>query len=154
MVFELDTNYESSAKMKVVGIGGAGGNAINRMIDAGLSGVEFISVNTDLQDLENCKATLRVQIGARLTKGLGAGANPDVGRKAIEEDRDVVAESLQGADMVFVTAGMGGGTGTGACPVAAEIAKEYGALTIGIVTKPFDFEGKRGWRAPTWGLKN
>jgi len=143
MVFELDSNYENCAKMKVIGVGGAGGNAINRMIDSGLSGVEFISVNTDLQDLENCKATQRVQIGARLTKGLGAGANPDIGRKAIEEDRDLVAESLSGADMVFVTAGMGGGTGTGACPVAAEIAKEQGALTIGIVTKPFEFEGKK-----------
>jgi cell division protein FtsZ len=153
MVFELDTNYENSAQMKVVGIGGAGGNAINRMIDAGLSGVEFISINTDLQDLENCKATLRVQIGTRLTKGLGAGANPDVGRKAIEEDRDVVAESLQGADMVFVTAGMGGGTGTGACPVAAEIAKEYGALTIGIVTKPFDFEGKKRMARAHMGIE-
>jgi cell division protein FtsZ len=143
MVFELDSNYENCAKMKVIGVGGAGGNAINRMIDAGLSGVEFISINTDMQDLENCKATRRVQIGSRLTKGLGAGANPDIGRKAIEEDRDMVAESLQGADMVFVTAGMGGGTGTGACPVAAEIAKEQGALTIGIVTKPFEFEGKK-----------
>jgi cell division protein FtsZ len=153
MVFELDTNYESSAQMKVVGIGGAGGNAINRMIDAGLSGVEFISINTDLQDLENCKATLRVQIGARLTKGLGAGANPDVGRKAIEEDREVVAESIQGADMVFVTAGMGGGTGTGACPVAAEIAKEKGALTIGIVTKPFDFEGKKRMARAHMGIE-
>lgn len=107
MVFELDSNYENCAKMKVIGVGGAGGNAINRMIDSGLSGVEFISINTDLQDLENCKATQRVQIGARLTKGLGAGANPDIGRKAIEEDRDLVAESLSGADMVFVTAGMG-----------------------------------------------
>jgi cell division protein FtsZ len=143
MVFELDSNYENCAKMKVIGVGGAGGNAINRMIDSGLSGVEFISINTDLQDLENCKANQRVQIGARLTKGLGAGANPDIGRKAIEEDRDLVAESLSGADMVFVTAGMGGGTGTGACPVAAEIAKEQGALTIGIVTKPFEFEGKK-----------
>lgn len=143
MVFELDSNYENCAKMKVIGVGGAGGNAVNRMIDAGLSGVEFISINTDMQDLENCKATRRVQIGSRLTKGLGAGANPDIGRKAIEEDRDLVAESLQGADMVFVTAGMGGGTGTGACPVAAEIAKEQGALTIGIVTKPFEFEGKK-----------
>jgi cell division protein FtsZ len=153
MVFELDANYESSAQMKVVGIGGAGGNAINRMIDAGLSGVEFISINTDLQDLENCKATLRVQIGARLTKGLGAGANPDVGRKAIEEDREMVAESIQGADMVFVTAGMGGGTGTGACPVAAEIAKEKGALTIGIVTKPFDFEGKKRMARAHMGIE-
>jgi cell division protein FtsZ len=143
MYFDLDTNYQNHAKMKVVGVGGAGGNAVNRMVDAGLSGVEFISINTDLQDLENCKATRRVQIGAHLTKGLGAGANPEIGRKAIEENRDAVAESLLGADMIFVTAGMGGGTGTGACPVAAELAKEQGALTIGIVTKPFDFEGKK-----------
>ena len=143
MFFELDTNAENFAKMKVAGVGGAGGNAVNRMIDAGLSGVDFISVNTDLQDLENCKATHRLQIGSRITKGLGAGANPELGRKAIEEDRDVVAESLLGADMVFVTAGMGGGTGTGACPVVAEIAKEQGALTIGVVTKPFEFEGKK-----------
>ncbi|MCK4404764.1 MAG: cell division protein FtsZ [candidate division Zixibacteria bacterium] len=153
MFFELDTNYENYARMKVVGVGGAGGNAVNRMIDAGLSGVDFISINTDLQDLENCKATHRVQIGARLTKGLGAGASPEVGRKAIEEDRDVVAESLLGADMIFVTAGVGGGTGTGACPVVAEIAKDQGALTIGIVTKPFDFEGKKRMGRALMGIE-
>ena len=153
MFFELDTNYESHARMKVVGVGGAGGNAVNRMIDAGLSGVDFISINTDLQDLENCKATHRVQIGNRLTKGLGAGANPDVGRRAIEEDRDVVAESLLGADMIFVTSGMGGGTGTGACPVVAELAKDQGALTIGIVTKPFDFEGKKRMSRALMGIE-
>jgi cell division protein FtsZ len=153
MFFELDTNYENFARMKVVGVGGAGGNAVNRMIDAGLSGVDFISLNTDLQDLENCKATHRVQIGARLTKGLGAGANPEIGRKAIEEDRDVVAESLLGSDMVFVTAGMGGGTGTGACPTVAEIAKDQGALTIGIVTKPFEFEGKKRMNRALTGVE-
>jgi len=153
MFFELDTNYENYARMKVVGVGGAGGNAVNRMIDAGLSGVDFISINTDLQDLENCKATHRVQIGVRLTKGLGAGAIPEVGRKAIEEDRDVVAESLLGADMIFVTAGVGGGTGTGACPVVAEIAKDQGALTIGIVTKPFDFEGKKRMGRALMGIE-
>ncbi|MGB8658363.1 MAG: cell division protein FtsZ [Candidatus Zixiibacteriota bacterium] len=153
MFFELDGNYENPAKMKVVGIGGAGGNAINRMVDSGLSGMEFISINTDLQDLENCKATRRLQIGARFTKGLGAGANPDVGRKAIEDDRDVVAESLGGADMVFVTAGMGGGTGTGASPVAAEIAKQQGALTIGIVTRPFEFEGKKRMARAYMGIE-
>ena len=152
MFFELDTNAENFAKMKVAGVGGAGGNAVNRMIDAGLSGVDFISVNTDLQDLENCKATHRLQIGSRITKGLGAGANPELGRKAIEEDRDVVAESLLGADMIFVTAGMGGGTGTGACPVVAEIAKEQGALTIGVVTKPFDFEGKKRMNRALTGI--
>jgi cell division protein FtsZ len=145
MFFELDTNAENFAKMKVAGVGGAGGNAVNRMIDAGLSGVDFISVNT-------CKATHRLQIGSRITKGLGAGANPELGRKAIEEDRDVVAESLLGADMIFVTAGMGGGTGTGACPVVAEIAKEQGALTIGVVTKPFEFEGKKRMNRALTGI--
>jgi len=153
MFFELDTNYENYARMKVVGVGGAGGNAVNRMIDAGLSGVDFISINTDLQDLENCKATHRVQIGSRLTKGLGAGASPEIGRKAIEEDRDVVAESLLGADMIFVTAGMGGGTGTGACPIVAELAKDQGALTIGIITKPFDFEGKKRMSRALMGIE-
>ncbi len=153
MFFELDTNYENYARMKVVGVGGAGGNAVNRMIDAGLSGVDFISLNTDLQDLENCKATHRVQIGSRLTKGLGAGANPEIGRKAIEEDRDVVAEALLGSDMVFVTAGMGGGTGTGACPTVSEIAKDQGALTIGIITKPFDFEGKKRMNRALTGIE-
>jgi cell division protein FtsZ len=152
MFFELDTNADNFAKMKVAGVGGAGGNAVNRMIDTGLSGVDFISVNTDLQDLENCKATHRLQIGGRLTKGLGAGASPEIGRKAIEEDRDVVAESLLGADMVFVTAGMGGGTGTGACPVVAEIAKDQGALTIGVVTKPFEFEGKKRMNRALTGI--
>ncbi len=153
MFFELDTNYENHARMKVVGVGGAGGNAVNRMIDGGLSGVDFISINTDLQDLENCKATHRVQIGNRLTKGLGAGASPEIGRKAIEEDRDVVAESLLGADMIFVTAGMGGGTGTGACPVVAELAKDQGALTIGIITKPFDFEGRKRMSRALMGIE-
>jgi cell division protein FtsZ len=153
MFFELDTSYENHARMKVAGVGGAGGNAVNRMIDAGLSGVDFISINTDLQDLENCKATHRVQIGTRLTKGLGAGANPELGKKALEEDRDVVAESLLGADMIFVAAGMGGGTGTGAAPLVAEIAKDQGALTIGIVTKPFDFEGKKRMSRAMTGIE-
>lgn len=153
MFFELDTSYENHARMKVAGVGGAGGNAVNRMIDVGLSGVDFISINTDLQDLENCKATHRVQIGSRLTKGLGAGANPELGRKALEEDRDLVAESLLGADMIFVTAGMGGGTGTGACPLVAEIAKDQGALTIGVVTKPFVFEGKKRMSRAMMGIE-
>ncbi|KPK77365.1 MAG: hypothetical protein AMJ89_02490, partial [candidate division Zixibacteria bacterium SM23_73] len=120
MFFELDTSYENHANMKVVGVGGAGGNAINRMIDARLSGVDFMAINTDAQDLKTGKASHQVQIGSRLTKGLGAGADPEIGRKAIEEDRDLVAESLVGANMVFVTAGMGGGTGTGASPIVAE----------------------------------
>lgn len=131
------------AKIKVVGVGGAGNNAVNRMIDAGLVGVEFVSVNTDAQALDGAKASNRLQIGCRCTKGLGAGADPEVGRKAIEEDREVVAEALKGSDMVFVTAGMGGGTGTGASPVVAEIGRELGALTVAIVTKPFTFEGKK-----------
>jgi len=143
MVFSIDTESRYYARMKVVGVGGAGGNAVNRMISAGLEGVEFISVNTDLQALEMSLATNRIQIGASVTKGLGAGANPEVGRRAIEEDRDQVAEALADSDMVFITAGMGGGTGTGAAPVIAEIAKETGALTVGVVTKPFHFEGQR-----------
>lgn len=153
MFFELDASCENYARMKVVGVGGAGGNAVNRMIDAGLSGVDFISLNTDLQDLENCKATHRVQIGSRLTKGLGAGASPEIGRKAIEEDRDVVSEALLGSDMVFVTSGMGGGTGTGASPIVAEIAKDQGALTIGIITKPFEFEGKKRMNRALMGIE-
>ncbi len=143
-----ETENSLTARMKVVGVGGAGCNAINRMVDASLKGVQFIALNTDLQALDNCKATCRVQIGRSLTKGLGAGANPEVGRKAIEEDKESVYEALADADMIFVTAGMGGGTGTGAAPIVAEIAKDLGALTVGIVTKPFQFEGpKRARRA-------
>jgi cell division protein FtsZ len=143
MLFELDMGAQEYARMKVVGVGGAGGNAINRMIDTALSGVEFISINTDAQALDNSRASQKIQIGAKLTKGLGAGSIPEVGRRAIEEDRELVAEALNGADMVFITAGMGGGTGTGAAPIVAEIAKELGVLTIAVVTKPFDFEGKK-----------
>jgi cell division protein FtsZ len=144
----LDEQLETSAKMKVVGVGGAGGNALNTMVDAGLQGVDFISINTDAQALEQNKAHTKVQIGRKLTQGLGAGANPEIGRRAIEEDKESVMEVLKGADMVFVTAGMGGGTGTGAAPIVAEIAKDQGALTVGIVTKPFNFEGiKRMQRA-------
>ncbi len=140
-MIQFDTAAEQAAKIKVVGVGGAGGNALNGMIDAGLSGVEFIAINTDAQDLEMNKATNRLQIGRNLTKGLGAGANPETGLKAIEEDKDRVIEILNGADMVFVTCGMGGGTGTGAAPIVAEIAKDMGALTVGITTIPFSFEG-------------
>jgi len=153
MFFELDTSFENHANMKVVGVGGAGGNAINRMIDAGLVGVDFIAINTDAQDLKTSKASRQVQIGSRLTKGLGAGAFPEIGRKAIEEDRDLVAESLVGADMVFVTCGMGGGTGTGASPVVAEIAKHQGSLTIGVVTKPFEFEGRKRMTRALMGME-
>jgi cell division protein FtsZ len=142
MVFQLDEQFTTVAKMKVIGVGGAGGNAVNRMVDAGLSGVEFISVNTDAMALENNRSPHRIQIGERITKGLGAGANPDIGRQAMEEDREKIAMMLEGADMVFITAGMGGGTGTGGAPVVAEIAREMDILTVAIVTRPFLFEGK------------
>lgn len=132
---------ENQAKLRVVGVGGSGGNAVNRMIEAGLRGVDFIAINTDEQDLELSQAAQRIQIGRNVTRGLGAGADPEVGAKAIEEDRDQVAEALSGSDMVFVAAGMGGGTGTGAAPIVAEIAREAGALTVGIVSKPFTMEG-------------
>jgi cell division protein FtsZ len=148
MAIEFDERAELNAKLKVIGVGGAGGNAINTMVSAGLAGVDFIAINTDAQALEHNKAQTRIQIGQELTQGLGAGANPEMGRKAVEEDREEVKRALAGADMVFVTAGMGGGTGTGAAPVVAEIARELGALTVGIVTKPFTFEGmKRQQRA-------
>ena len=140
-MIQFDDIADQSAKIKVVGVGGAGGNALNGMIEAGLSGVEFIAVNTDAQNLENNQAPHRIQIGKNLTKGLGAGANPEIGLKAIEEDKEAIINSLAGSDMVFITAGMGGGTGTGAAPVIAEIAKDLGALTVGIITKPFEFEG-------------
>jgi cell division protein FtsZ len=137
-----------AARIKVVGVGGAGCNAVNRMIDAGLRGVDFVAMNTDTQALETSKSSVKLQIGKTTTRGLGAGADPEIGRKAIEEDREAVADVLGESDMVFVTCGMGGGTGTGAAPIVAEIAKDLGALTVGIVTKPFIFEGnKRSKRA-------
>jgi len=142
-VLDFDVEVEQFANIKVVGIGGGGNNAINRMIDAGLKGVEFIAVNTDAQALYLSKADKKIQIGEKLTKGLGAGANPEIGRKAAEESKDIMEEALQGADMIFITAGMGGGTGTGAAPVVAEISKSLGILTVGVVTKPFTFEGKK-----------
>ncbi len=142
MTFEL-ADFLDCAKIKVVGVGGAGGNAVNRMIDQKLNGVEFISINTDAQALEFSRAEHRLQIGRALTRGLGAGARPEIGKQAIEEDRDTVAKLIEGADLVFVTAGMGGGTGTGAAPAVAEIARELGALTVAIITKPFDFEGRK-----------
>ena len=153
MVFELDNEIGNYAKLKVVGVGGAGGNAINHMVDANLLGVDFISINTDAQALDTSKASNRLQIGSRVTKGLGAGANPEIGRRAIEEDRELVADALKGADMVFVTAGMGGGTGTGAAPIIAEIAKEQGALTVAVITKPFDFEGKKRMARASNGIE-
>jgi cell division protein FtsZ len=151
-MIELVPEDSNRAKIKVVGVGGSGGNAINRMVESGLSSVEFISINTDVQALDGSKALEKIQIGSRLTKGLGAGADPEIGRRAVEEDRDRVAEALAGADMVFVTAGMGGGTGTGAAPMVAEIAKDQGALTVAIVTKPFDFEGRKRMNRALGGI--
>ena len=142
-VLEFDIDMDSFARLKVVGIGGGGNNAVNRMIAAGMRGVEFISVNTDKQALFLSHATTKIQIGDKLTKGLGAGANPEIGEKAANESRDEIAMAIKDADMVFVTAGMGGGTGTGGAPVVAQIAREMGILTVGVVTKPFLFEGKK-----------
>jgi cell division protein FtsZ len=139
----IDSGSSYLAVIKVVGVGGGGTNAVNRMVDAGLKGVEFIAVNTDAQALLMCDADVKIHIGGKITRGLGAGANPEVGRQAAEESRDELREALKGADMVFVTAGKGGGTGTGAAPVIAELARELGALTVGVVTKPFSFEGKK-----------
>ena len=137
------TMMDGTATIKVIGVGGAGNNAVNRMIESGIKGVDFIAVNTDRQALQTSKASTKIQIGEKITRGLGAGANPDIGAQSAEENKSEVAEILRGADMVFVTAGMGGGTGTGAAPIVASIAKEMGILTIGVVTKPFTFEGKK-----------
>jgi len=142
-MLEFDMEIDQLAKIKVIGVGGGGNNAVNRMIDFGVKGVEFINVNTDAQALQQSRAETKLQLGEKLTRGLGAGANPDIGKKAAEESREVIMNSLQGADMIFVTAGMGGGTGTGAASVIAEIAKECGALTVGVVTRPFTFEGRK-----------
>ncbi|GGD70971.1 cell division protein FtsZ [Paenibacillus nasutitermitis] len=142
-MLEFDFDMEQLAQIKVIGVGGGGSNAVNRMIENGVRGVEFITVNTDAQALHMAQSEQKLQIGDKLTRGLGAGANPEVGKKAAEESREVVANALKGADMVFVTAGMGGGTGTGAAPVIAEIARECGALTVGVVTRPFTFEGRK-----------
>ena len=152
MIFEFEETSVQNARMKVVGVGGGGGNAVNRMIDEDLDGVEFISINTDSQALKMSKSQVKIQIGKQLTRGLGAGARPEIGRQAIEESREEMTKVLEGADLVFITAGMGGGTGTGAAPVVAEIARELGALTIAIVTKPFQFEGKKRLRQAEQGL--
>ena len=141
-MLNFDVEIDGLAQIKVIGAGGGGNNAVNRMVEAGLQGVEFIAVNTDKQALHTSKAEHKIQIGEKLTRGLGAGANPEVGKKAAEESKDEIIKVLEGADMVFVTAGMGGGTGTGAAPVIAQLAKEMGILTVGVVTKPFVFEGK------------
>lgn len=150
-LLEFDDNH-NHARIKVIGVGGGGGNAINTMILSRLEGVDFIAANTDLQALESNQAQIKIPLGSKATRGLGAGANPDIGRQAACEDRDRIAEVLQGADMVFVTAGMGGGTGTGAAPIIAEVARELGALTVGVVTKPFGFEGKKRRRHADEGI--
>ena len=142
-MIEFDENRNLAAKVKIVGIGGGGNNAVNTMISYQLSGVEFIAANTDAQALAATRAPIKLQLGSKLTKGLGAGANPEIGRKAALEDVEIIREALKDADMVFITAGLGGGTGTGGAPVIAEVAKEMGALTVAIVTKPFHFEGKK-----------
>ena len=142
----------NDAKIKVIGVGGGGNNAVNRMIDAGMEGIEFVVANTDLQALRMSRAAAKIQLGVKLTNGLGAGANPDVGRKAALEDSDKIIEALEGADMVFVTAGLGGGTGTGAAPIIASLASEMGALTVAVVTKPFAFEGKRRMQQAERGI--
>ncbi len=152
MIFELDDAPKNRALMRVIGVGGAGGNAVNRMIDEDLEGVEFISANTDAQALSRSKAPHVIQLGKRLTQGLGAGARPGIGRQAIAEDADEVRELLEGADLVFIAAGMGGGTGTGAAPVIGEMAREMGALAIAVVTRPFAFEGKKRLRQAEQGL--
>ena len=150
--FTFQEETHNGARIKVIGVGGGGLNAVNRMIDEGMEGVEFIVTNTDLQALHLSKAPVKVQIGTKLTQGLGAGANPEVGRKAALEDTDKLIEVLEGADMVFVTAGFGGGTGTGATPIVASLASELGALTVAVVTKPFSFEGKRRMQQAEQGL--
>jgi cell division protein FtsZ len=154
-MFELidDDKEGNAASIKVIGVGGAGGNAVNRMIEAGLKGVEFIAANTDSQVLDQSLCPKRLQLGTGITKGLGSGANPGVGREAAEEDEAVIAEALEGSDMVFVTAGMGGGTGTGAAPVVARVARSLGALTVAVVTRPFEFEGRRRMQIAEEGLR-
>ncbi len=154
MVFEFERETTRNARMKVVGVGGAGGNAVNRMIDENLDGVEFVAINTDAQALSNCSAHISLQVGRKLTRGLGAGARPEVGRQAIAENEEEVRRALEGADLVFVTAGMGGGTGTGAAPRVGQIASEMGALVIAIVTRPFNFEGKKRMRHAEMGLRD
>lgn len=149
-MFELE--MDQLANIKVIGVGGGGNNAVNRMIESGVKGVDFIVANTDLQVLKNSQAPTKIQIGEALTNGLGAGADPQIGKEAALESKEEIEEALKGADMVFVTCGMGGGTGTGAAPVIADIAQSLGALTVGIVTKPFSFEGKKRMQQAVQGL--
>jgi cell division protein FtsZ len=150
---QFNEEPRNNARIKVIGVGGGGGNAVNRMIDTNLEGVDFVVANTDLQALQMSRAEVKIQLGVKLTNGLGAGANPEVGRKAALEDSDKVIEALEGADMVFVTAGLGGGTGTGAAPIIASLASEMGALTVAVITKPFAFEGKRRMAQAERGLQ-
>ncbi|MFQ8697901.1 cell division protein FtsZ [Peptoniphilus sp. HMSC075B08] len=151
-MLEFDMDQDDFAKIKVVGVGGGGNNAVNRMIEAGVKGVEFLVFNTDRQALKNSNADTKIQLGEKITKGLGAGANPEIGEQAAEESLDEIREALDGADMVFITAGMGGGTGTGAAPVIADVAKELGLLTVGVVTKPFTFEGRKRAKSAESGI--
>lgn len=152
-MFNITNKVGQLVEIKVIGIGGGGGNAVNRMIEAKLQGVKYISANTDAQVLAFSNAEHKIQIGSGITKGLGSGSNPDIGRRAVEEDKDKISKALEGADMVFITAGMGGGTGTGGAPLVAQIAKDLGALTVGVVTKPFSFEGHRRMRQAEEGIK-
>ncbi|KRO00235.1 cell division protein FtsZ [Companilactobacillus kimchiensis] len=152
MEYTLDSTQNKGAVIKVIGVGGAGGNAVNRMVEAGIKGVQFITANTDVQALESSNAETKIQLGPKLTRGLGAGSNPEVGQKAAQESEEAIKEALEGADMIFVTAGMGGGTGTGAAPIVANIAKESGALTVGVVTRPFAFEGAKRSRFAADGI--
>jgi cell division protein FtsZ len=150
MIFEFEETPVRNAQMKVVGVGGAGGNAVNRMVDEDLEGVEFLSMNTDAQALKTSRAQVTLQIGKKLTRGLGAGARPEIGRQALSESEEEVRRALEGADLVFVTAGMGGGTGTGAAPMVAEIARDMGCLVIGVITRPFSWARSVSGRL-TWG---
>src|SRR5574342_614961 len=151
--FAFSEEEGQGARIKVIGVGGGGTNAVNRMIRAKVEGVEFIAANTDLQALKLSQAPVKLQLGAKLTKGLGAGANPEIGRKAALEDTEKIIEALEGADMIFVTTGLGGGTGTGAAPIIASLATEMGALTVAVVTKPFHFEGRRRMQQADQGLR-
>ncbi|MBQ6686595.1 MAG: cell division protein FtsZ, partial [Firmicutes bacterium] len=152
-MLQFELNDENTAQIKVIGVGGGGCNAVNRMIDSGMKGIQFMAINTDKQALSGSKAETKIQIGEKLTRGLGAGANPEVGQKAAEENIDDLQKFISGADMVFITAGMGGGTGTGAAPVIAKAAKDMGILTVGVVTKPFTFEGKKRRQHAELGIK-
>src|SRR5437868_2897707 len=152
-MFEIVEEENLKARIKVIGIGGGGGNAVNTMIGSKFTGVDFIVANTDAQALDASPAPVKIQLGATVTKGLGAGANPEIGRRAALEDQEKIREYLEGSDMIFITAGMGGGTGTGGAPVLARVAREVGALTVGVVTKPFIFEGKKRMRQAEEGIE-